>query len=274
LLRIPILRRFVAKKVLTQLGLDHVRFAGSGSAPIPGEVIDWYRRLGLELLEGYGMSENFAYSHVTRPGEVRVGYVGGTYPGVHCRISDTGEIEVKSPGTMLGYYKAPELTSECLTPDGYLKTGDRGEIDEKGRLKITGRVKELFKTSKGKYVSPAPIENKLVTNEHIEQACVTGPGQPQPHAVIQLSEETRAALDAGRLTREQISTDLEHLIETVNETLDPHEHLEFVAIAQDPWQVENGYLTPTLKLKRAKVESEFTPRAEGWYRARKRVLWS
>ena len=162
LLKIPLVNLFVRKKVLKGLGLERVRFAGSGSAPIPAELIQWYRNLGLELLEGYGMTENFSYSHCNRPGMVRAGYVGPPYDNVDCRLSEEGEVLVKSPGTMLGYYKAPELTEEVLTEDGFLRTGDRGEVDEKGRLRITGRVKELFKTSKGKYVAPAPIENLLL----------------------------------------------------------------------------------------------------------------
>jgi long-subunit acyl-CoA synthetase (AMP-forming) len=139
----------VKKKILTQLGLNHVRFAGSGSAPIPKEIIEWYRNLGLELLEGYAMTENMGYSHCTKPGEVRPGYVGPPYPDVQQCISEDGEILVRSPGNMTGYYKMPEKTAEDFTEDGFFKTGDMGEIDEKGRLKITGRIKELFKTSKG-----------------------------------------------------------------------------------------------------------------------------
>ncbi len=146
--RIPILGGIVKKKILGNLGLDQVRFAGSGSAPIPAELLTWYRDLGLELLEGYGMSENFNYSHLTMPGRGRAGYIGHPYPDVECKLSDEGEILVKSPGTMIGYYKQPELTAEVMTEDGYLKTGDRGDIDSDGRLRITGRVKELFKTSK------------------------------------------------------------------------------------------------------------------------------
>ena len=122
-LKIPILNSIVRKKVLTGLGLQDVRFAGSGSAPIPAELIQWYRDLGLELLEGYGMSENFALSHATQPGQVRVGYVGTTYGGVEHKISGEGEILVKSPGNMLGYYKMDDETKASFTDDGFLKTG-------------------------------------------------------------------------------------------------------------------------------------------------------
>ncbi len=273
LLKIPIVSSIVKKKVLKGLGLDACRFAGSGSAPIPAELIAWYRQLGLELLEGYGMSENFSFSHVNMPGRSRVGYVGETYPGVECRISPEGEIQVKSPGTMLGYFKNPEATREVFTEDGYLKTGDRGEIDSEGRLKITGRVKELFKTSKGKYVAPAPIENKLLATGVVEQACVTGSGHPQPHALVVLAEDVRKQLAEGATSVDELTARLGAIREEVNATLDPHEHLEFITVVKEPWLIENGFLTPTMKIKRATVEQTFGGLADGWYGARKPVIW-
>ncbi len=273
LLKIPFVSTLVKRKVLTALGLDACRFAGSGSAPIPPEVIAWYRRLGLELLEGYGMTENFSFSHVNMPGRSRVGYVGETYPGVECRISPDGEIQVKSPANMLGYFKAPEATKEAFTEDGFLKTGDRGEIDPQGRLRITGRVKELFKTSKGKYVAPAPIENKIVASGLVEQACVTGHGQPQPHALVVLAEDVRKNLGNGGMSAAELTARLSAIREEVNSTLDPHEHLEFITVVKEPWVIENGFLTPTMKVKRATVEKTFAPRAESWYAARKPVIW-
>jgi long-chain acyl-CoA synthetase len=273
LLGVPILSGIVKRKVLKGLGLDSVRFAGSGSAPIPPEVIGWYRRLGLELLEGYGMTENFGYSHVSLPGRVRVGYVGNPNPDVQCRIGDEQEVQVKSPATMLGYYKAPALTAEAFTPDGWLRTGDRGEIDQEGRLKITGRLKEIFKTSKGKYVVPAPIENKLLASKRLELACVMGAGYAQPFAAVQLSEQVREELERGRNTREETSAALGKLREEVNATLEAHERLEFLAVVDDVWRIDNGYLTPTMKIRRQVIEEAFAPLARRWYEAREKVVW-
>jgi len=273
LLKIPLVNILVKKKVLKGLGLDQCRIAGSGSAPIPPDLIHWYRSLGLELLEGYGMSENFCYSHVSVPGRARVGYVGEPYPGVECRISPEGEIQVKSQGTMLGYYKADDLTAEVMTEDGFLRTGDRGEIDELGRLKITGRVKELFKTSKGKYVAPAPIENLLLANQTIEQACVTGASQPQPHALVVLSENVRGELADGSTTRDEVTATLGQLRKAINETLDPHEQLDFLVVAKEPWLIENGFLTPTMKVKRATLESNYGPKIDGWYAQKSPIIW-
>lgn len=272
LLRIPLLNRVIKKKVLTGLGLRNVRLAASGSAPIPPDLIQWYRDLGLELLEGYGMSEDFAYSHASSPGSGRVGYVGSPMPGVEVRISDEGEILIKSPGNMMGYYKQPELTAECYTEDGFFRTGDRGERDEAGRLKITGRVKELFKTSKGKYVAPVPIENLINNNVHVEMCCVTGSGQPQPFALVLLAEELRPKLKDPSV-RAKIEADLETLLKEVNAQVEGFEKLEFLTVVKDSWQIENGFLTPTMKMKRTTLEDTYGPKTKEWYAAKKRVVW-
>ena len=271
-LKIPVLSGVVKKKVLSNLGLDHVRFAGSGSAPIPAELIEWYRRLGLELLEGYGMSENFAYSHLSMPGKSRVGFVGNPFPGVEQKISDNGEILVKSPANMMGYFKEPEMSAESFTEDGFLKTGDRGMIDEAGRLKITGRVKELFKTSKGKYVAPAPIENMLNADIHIELSCVAGNGQPQAFAVIQLAEDLLPSLDSDA-GRKDIDEALHALLKQVNQELVQHERLQFLVVGKDRWDVSNGMLTPSLKIRRAAIEQTYGPFVEGWYAGSNKVIW-
>ncbi|MGB5702888.1 MAG: AMP-binding protein, partial [Polyangiales bacterium] len=272
LIRIPLLNRVVKKKILTGLGLQNVRLAASGSAPIPPDLIQWYRDLGLELLEGYGMSEDFAYSHATIPGKGRVGYVGSPMPGVDVKISDEGEILIKSPGNMMGYYKQPEMTAECYTEDGYFRTGDRGERDEEGRLKITGRVKELFKTSKGKYVAPAPIENLLNNHSEVELCCVTGSGNPQPYALILPAEELRPKLK-DPAERARFEGELSALLDSVNKEVEAFERLQFLVVVKDPWIIENGFLTPTMKIKRSKIEDTYSPMSEGWYDAGKRIVW-
>ncbi|MCU0700627.1 MAG: AMP-binding protein [Myxococcaceae bacterium] len=273
LLSIPIVSGIVKKKILTGLGLDQVRFAGSGSAPIPGPVIDWYRRLGLDLLEGYGMSENFSYSHMTKPGQMKVGTVGTPQRGVEHRIGEGGEILVKSPCNTIGYYKQPELTKELFTPDGFVKTGDQGEIDASGNLRITGRVKELFKTSKGKYVAPAPIENRLLTHPDLEQAMVAGANQGQPFALAVLSLKGKNRLTAGE-GRQQLEAELKAHIDDINAKLDSHEQLETLVVVTDEWTAENGLLTPTLKLKRSAIEKKYGGNVETWYRAKTTVIWA
>jgi len=272
LLKVPVVSKLIKKKVLKGLGLDKVKLAGSGSAPLAGDVLDWYRNLGLELLEGYGMSENFAYSHINKPGRSRTGYVGESMPGVDTKISPEGEILIKSPATMMGYYKDEENTKSAFTEDGYLKTGDKGEIDEMGRLKITGRMKEIFKTSKGKYIAPAPIENKLMANQSIELVCVSGANQTQPFAMIQLAEGIRPTVGDPNV-RKELEAELTELVERVNKTVDPHEQLAFVIIVSDEWTIENSFLTPTLKLKRNVVENTYENQVNEWYAQRKKVVW-
>ncbi|WP_296934726.1 AMP-binding protein [uncultured Marinobacter sp.] len=272
LLKIPVVNKLIKKKILKGLGLDKVKLAGSGSAPLASDVLDWYRNLGLELLEGYGMSENFAYSHMSKPGRSRTGYVGESAPGVETRISPEGEIQIKSPATMMGYYKDEEKTREAFTEDGFLKTGDKGEIDEMGRLKITGRIKEIFKTSKGKYIAPAPIENRLMSHDAIEMVCVSGANQTQPHALVMLAEDSRPKM-ADEAFRKEIEESFKKLIADVNKTVDPHEQLAFITVVSDEWSIENSFLTPTMKLKRNMVEDAYQEKVDKWYAQRQPVIW-
>ena len=272
LLRIPIVAGIVRRKVLEGLGLEHVRLAGSGSAPIPPQLIEWYDRLGIPILEGYGMSEDFAYSHMSRPDKRRAGYVGVPGDGVETRISEEGEIQIKSPGDMIGYYKDPEKTAECYTEDGFFKTGDRGEYTADGLLRITGRLKELFKTSKGKYVAPVPIENLLNADNHIELSCVSGSGRPACHAVVQLADEMRDRIDDPDF-RAEVTPELEALLSSVNSQVEEYEKLQFIAVVRDQWDISNNFLTPTLKIKRDVIESTYEPFLDEWYASGEKVIW-
>lgn len=271
LFSIPVLNSLVKKKVLKQLGLDHCRAALTGAAPLSADIVSWYRSLGLELLEVYGMSENFGYSHANRPGQARAGYVGMANPGVEHRISDDGEIQVRSPGQMLGYYKNEEKTREDLTDDGFLKTGDMGEIDDAGYLRITGRVKDLFKTSKGKYVVPVPIESRF-NHPQAEVVCVAGANQPQPCMMVLLSEEARAKLVRGA-DRSELEQELAAELDTVNGGCEAHEKLAFVVVVKEPWTMENGMLTPTMKIKRNVIEDFYNDRMEDWFARKSKVVW-
>ncbi|WP_372965820.1 AMP-binding protein [Marinobacter sp.] len=271
LFNIPIVSALVKKKVLKQLGLDHCRAALTGAAPLSAEIINWYRNLGLELLEVYGMSENFGYSHVNRPGQAKIGTVGMANPGVEHRIGNDSEVEVRSPGQMLGYFRNEEKTREDITEDGFLKTGDMGEIDQAGYLRITGRVKDLFKTSKGKYVVPVPIENRF-NHPAVEVVCVAGANQPQPCMMVLLSEEARQALDNG-VDRAGLEQELARELEAVNDGCESHERLAFVVVVKEPWTMENGMLTPTMKIKRNVIENFYNQKMDGWFARRDKVVW-
>ncbi|MBE0486875.1 AMP-binding protein [Marinobacter sp.] len=271
LFNIPILNSLVKKKVLKQLGLDHCRAALTGAAPLSGEIIGWYRGLGLELLEVYGMSENFGYSHCNRPGQTKLGTVGRTNPGVTHRIGEGGEVQVKSPGQMLGYYKNEEKTKEDMTDDGFLKTGDMGEIDQNGYLRITGRVKDLFKTSKGKYVVPVPIENRF-NHPKAEVVCVAGANQTQPCLMVLLSEEARDELDRGA-ERSVLEQELAQQLDAVNAESESHEKIAFVVVVKEPWTMENGMLTPTMKIKRNVIEDFYNQKMDSWFDQKRKVIW-
>jgi len=273
LLKIPIVKTFIAKSILKKLGLDSVRLAGTGSAPIPANVIHWYRTLGLSLLEGYGMSENFCYSHNTMKGQERLGYVGSAQPGVDCKLSEEGEILMKGPGNFIGYYKEPEKTAEVMTSDGYFKTGDRGEIDDKGRLKITGRTKELFKTSKGKYVAPAPIENIFNDDSNVELSLVGGSGQVMTMAIVQLAEGLLKKCQSDPELKTKITNEMTALVAKANSQIEEYEKVGFVVIAKDPWTIEDGLLTPTMKIKRTSIEEKYESQLDGWYESKTKVIW-
>ena len=273
LLRIPIVGRLVGRKVLKGLGLDKVKRAASGSAPIPAELIEWYRKLGLNLFEGYGMTEDFAYSHGSTEEHNQPGYVGVAFPGVEVRLGDDGEILIKSPGQFTGYYKRPDLNAQAFTEDGFFRTGDKGERTADGMLKVTGRVKELFKTAKGEYVAPAPIENRLNVHPMVELSLVSGVGQSAAYAMVVLAEDLRPRLRDAQV-RAQVQAELDRLLQDVNRELPSHERLRMIVVADEPWSIENGFLTPTMKIRRNRIEAAVTHAVEEWYATGTTVHWA
>jgi len=273
LLSIPILGKIVGRKVLKGLGLDHALLAGSGSAPIPAELIAWYRRLGLNLIEGYAMTEDFAYSHNSTDKVNAPGCVGVPLKGVEVRISEEGEVLIKSPGQFVGYYKRPDLDAEVFTEDGFFRTGDKGERRADGLLRLTGRVKELFKTSKGKYVAPAPIENRINACPLIELSMVSGVGQPSAYAMVVLAETVRPTVKDPAV-KAQITADLTQLLKDVNAELADYEKLQMLVIAPEPWSIENGFLTPTMKIRRNRIEAAVEAQLANWYAGKGTVQWA
>ncbi len=273
LLKIPILGGIVRKKILKALGLQDCTWAAGGAAPMPPELLRWYNKLGLDLVEVYGMTENCGISHATLPGKQRPGTVGLPYDGVQSRIDPvTSEIQMKAPCLMLGYYKEPELTRQAFTEDGWLRTGDKGALDAEGNLKITGRVKDLFKTSKGKYVAPAPIEDRLVMHPAVEAVCVTGANLGQPLALAMLNPEgVKRSQDAAGRAELEVSMTV-HL-KAVNDLLDPHEQIDCVVLMAEAWTVDNDIITPTFKVKRNRIEDLFAQNYDSWVGMRKKVVW-
>ena len=273
LLSIPLIGGLVRRKIQKALGLDQCKFAAGGAAPMPVALLQWYRKLGIPVNEGYGMTENLALSHLTLPGQNQEGTVGPAYPGVEDRIDpQTGEIQMRSPALMLGYYKEPEQTREVFTADGWLRTGDKGTLDAQGNLRITGRVKDLFKTSKGKYVAPAPIEDKLVMHESIEACVVTGANLGQPLGIVMINAEAVSRI-TDPTARTELQSSLGEHLKTINQTLDPHEQLKCLVVVTTAWTVDNDLITPTFKVKRNRIEDAYARHYERWESSNQKVIW-
>ena len=255
LLKLPILGNVVRKKIKTQLGLQHARICVSGSAPISPAILHWFADLGIPISEGWGMTETGGASTVNYPfRRDKIGTIGRAFPGTEIKISGEGEILIRGDSLFSGYHQNPEATAKDMGDDGWFHTGDRAEMDGEGYLKITGRVKELFKTGKGKYVAPVPIESHLSVDEHIELVCVLGAGLPQPVAVAVLAAET-----TGGKSHEEIHISLTQTLARTNEQVEKHEQLDRIIVVKDEWTIENDFLTPTMKIKRNHIEKQYEP---------------
>ena len=258
LLKVPVISSIIKYKIKKGIGLSKARIIVTAAAPTPVALIEWFDRLGIRILEGYAMTENFGYSHVNPPDKIKIGFVGKPMPECIVKLGTDNEVLVKNDALMDGYYKDPLLTKEAFTNDGFLKTGDEGFIDEEGYLKITGRTKDNFKTSKGKYVVPSQIEMKFSGNTDIEFVCVTGVSLPQPIALVILSENGKVK------EKELLHHQFDSLIKNINTLLDAHERLEKIIFLKGQWTTANGMLTPTLKIKRKDIETKYSPMYEYW----------
>ncbi|HEA3201132.1 TPA: AMP-binding protein [Aeromonas veronii] len=259
LLKIPLISGLIKRKLQKGLGLDQARVLGCGSAPVSPALLEWYLSIGLKVTEAWGMTENHAYSTINYPFRAdKIGTVGKAGIGVTIKISDEGEILCRCEGMMLGYYKDPEHSAEAIDAEGWLHTGDMGKLDKEGYLTITGRMKDVFKTAKGKYVAPVPIEGLLGQEPIIEQLCVIGYGMPQPIALVQLAES------AMKGNREEVNARLEAARVRVNDQLESHAKIRGILVVKTPWNIENGVLTPTMKIKRHLLEQKYAHVGERW----------
>jgi long-chain acyl-CoA synthetase len=267
LLKIPILNSHIKKKIKKGLGLDQAYFLLTGAAPMPPELSAWFQKIGLHIQEAYGMTENMGLNTFMPRHDIRLGSVGKVHPICETRIDPaTGEIQMRAEYNTIGYYKADEITAELYDGE-WLKTGDMGQLDPDNYLKIVGRVKDNFKTAKGQYVSPAPIENQFTLSTLVEQVCVVGVNLPQPIALIVPS------LTAKSLTKEQAIEAFETLRLQVNPNFKKYEHIQKVVLLQDEWTVENRCLTPTLKIRRMEIENKFNALFETWYEAKESIIF-
>lgn len=267
LLSLPFIGTLVKKSIRKKLGLSKATHIYSGAAPTSVDMLKWFEKIGVIIFQAYGMTEDCLYAHFNRHGANRHGTVGKGLTGLTVKITAEGEIRLKSPGNLKGYYNEPELTASAFDEEGYLKSGDIGEIDADGFLTLTGRLKDQFKTDKGKYISPTPIELKLLANENIELTCVVGMGIPQPIALVLLSANGKAK------SKNEIVESLKDSLKQINPTLEPFERLEKAVILQGDWTIENGLMTPSLKVKRNEVEKVHLPKYPHWYKQENIVLW-
>ncbi len=267
LLSIPIVKGVIKKKIKSQLGFDNTKSYGSGSAPISPSILDWYQKLDINISEGWGMSETMGLATSQFPfNSSKLGTIGKAVEGFDLKISDAGEVLIKGPAVFREYYKNPEVTAESFTEDGYFRTGDKADMDADGYLTITGRVKDIFKSGKGKYVAPVPIESKLGSNVLIEQLCVMGSGLPTAMVVIVLSKEV-----AADMSKKEIEESLVATVTEVNGKIEKHEVVGGIRIVDEAWTIENGLLTPTMKVKRAELEEKYLPTLEG---QKETVVWA
>ena len=266
LLSIPIISTLIKKKIQKGLGLSKARNIFTGAAPTPASTIKWFEKLGIKIQEAYAMTENTCYSHVSFKSKIKIGSVGQALPLCDVKLSDQKEILIKHDALMDGYYKDEEETNNTII-DGWLHTGDEGEIDENGFLTITGRVKDIFKTSKGKYVAPSPIEMKLSANKNLEQICVVGDSIPQPIVLVVLSERGK------RKNKEDLIASLTKTMEVINPKLDKHEKLHNIVVIAKDWTIENKLLTPTMKIKRNAIEKIYKSNYTFWYEGERVIFF-
>ncbi|MBC3765461.1 AMP-binding protein [Neptunicella marina] len=252
LLKVPLVNYLIKRKIQKALGLSSTKLFASGSAPLSDEVIGWYENLDINICQGWGMTETNAAGTTQLPYRSdKRATIGLPLPNIDIRIGEEQEIQIKGNCLMKAYYKQPEQTAKVFTEDGYFRTGDQGEIDSEGYIRIIGRLKDIFKTAKGKYVAPAPIEGTLSHCDIIDQLCVVGTNLKQPVALVVLN-------DAGQsLSSEQVSDRLQLQLQEVNQHLPKHEKLDGMWIVNEPWTVENELLTPTLKIRRQNIEKYY-----------------
>ena len=267
-LKIPLLSWIIKRKLKKTLGLGRARSIVSGAAPMLDSQRSWFRSIGIAIYNGYGMTENCAVSTLLKDSVTnKPGSVGIAQPMVDIKIDpDTNEILMRGPFVMKGYYKQPELTAEVLK-DGWLHTGDQGHLDEEGYLFITGRVKDLFKTSKGKYIEPLILESHFADITAFEQICVVGLGLPQPLCLGVLSEVGLAQ------SKEDLKQELSERLTLVNNEVPGYKRIATMVVVKEAWTVENGLTTPTLKIKRNQVDKKYEEKYREWHDVEDTVLF-
>jgi long-chain acyl-CoA synthetase len=265
----------VKKAVLSRIGLDACKLAATGAAPIDPAIVEFFQALGLPLVEGWGMSELSNAATISPPRQARNGAVGRVFPGIELRIADDGEVLVRGPLVMRGYYKDGARTAEAVDADGWLHTGDVGVLDADGFLKITDRKKELIITSGGKNISPALVEYELQRHPLIGQACAIGDRRNYVTALLVLDPEVAPAwarahgIDAASLAElaenPQVLAEVERAVAEANSHLARVEQVRRFRVLPNEWTADTGELTPTMKRRRRVIVDNYAQEIEQLY---------
>jgi len=265
-LSIPIIKRIIKHKIRKNMGFGSLVNCFTSTAITPQPLKDWFARLGIYMREVYGLTEVMGPFTVMPKDHLKENVVGKVLPQGECKVDPgSGELIIKAPWLLKGYYKDPERTNEVLV-DGWFYTGDKAEIDEQGFVKIVGRVSDTFKTAKGKFIVPTNIEKHFAENDLVSQVCVTGLGLIQPMALIVVSDI------AKQFETNQLIQSLENTLDKVNAQLHKHEKLSHLVIVKDIWSDQNGMLTPTLKLRRNVVRERYKDKIGNWEKLEQRVI--
>ena len=268
LLSIPIVSSLLKMVLKKKLGLSKAKSIVTGAAPMQESQRVWYRSLGVNITNGYGMTENCAIC-TQLPGEItdKPGSVGKAQPEVDIKIdSETGEILMRGPYVMKEYYNDPETTNNTIK-NGWLYTGDRGRIDDEGNLYITGRVKDTFKTTTGEFVEPGRIEALFGDVTEFEQICVVGFGIASPILLAVPSE------GANSIDKDTLKQQLSSKLESVNKDQVSHRKVSTIVIMKEAWTPDNGILTPTMKIKRVKIDEKFMSKYNEWHENSEAIIW-
>ncbi len=265
----------IFRRVRKEAGLDRLRICITGGGPIHPDLLTFFGAMGIKIYQGFGLTETSPVTHACTPANNKLGWVGKPIPNTECRIEEDGELLIKGPQVMCGYYNNPEATKDAFTEDGFLKTGDIAEVDEDGFVRITDRKKDLLITSGGKNIAPQPIQNAFNTDPYIEQICVIGDARKYIAALIVPNFDflEKWAKDKGikykgrdeLINNEKVQKLFNKRVEKVNATLGSTESIKRFAILTDEFTVEGGELTPTLKMKRKAIEEKYKDTIDSLY---------
>ena len=267
LLKIPIIAGIIRAKIKKSLGLNKADLVVTGAAPIAPELILWFQKLGIFICEAYGLSEDFSVLSMNTKDKLRMGTVGKLFDKQEVAIDpETHEIRQRCGWLMQGYYNNPELSAKTIV-NGFLYTGDMGHLSADGFLTITGRVKDIFKTTKGEYISPSALEMKFTGLDIVDQACVMGSQYPQPFVLIVLSETGKT------MDKSEVDTQLQAILDMVNRDVMEYQKLKKVIIVKEEWTNDNDLLTPTLKMKRNVLSQKYESALKPVYEKKELVSW-